>query len=131
MAGFNDIKISRRLVLKRLDENFSYPLPAGAAVRRVQFLNRTANAVTGGLRVGTAAGGTQIVAATAVGDSALVEATIASPGISTSASTLYISAVTAWNGAEVDVAIEYDELLDSKGKQPNADGLAYLLHDPV
>lgn len=131
MAGFNDVKISRRLVLKRLNANIAYPLPAGAAVRRVQFLNRTTTGVSGGMRVGTTDGGEQVVATVAVGSAALVEATIASAAISTTAQTLYIQAVTAWGVSEVDVAIEYDELLDSKGKQPNADGLPYLLHDPV
>lgn len=131
MAGFNEVKISRRLVLKRQGANIAYTIPAGAAIRRVQFLNRTTTAVSGGMRVGTTDGGAEVVAATAVGASALVEATVVTPAISTSAQTLYIQAVTAWGASEVDVAIEYDELLDSNGKQPNADGKAYLLHDPV
>lgn len=131
MAGFNEVKISRRLVLKRLNENFEYTVPAGAAIRRVQFYNRTTTAVSGGMRVGTAAAGSEVVAATAVGASALVEATVVSPVIATTPQTLFIEAVTAWGASQVDVAIEYDELLDSNGKQPNADGKEYLLHDPV
>ena len=132
MAGFNQIKISRRLVLKRLAANISYPLPAGAAVRRVQFYNRTTESVT--VRVGSATAGQQVVADVAVGDGALIEATVLTPLINTTAQKLFISADAGFGTAVIDVAIEYDELLDSKGKQPNVDGtdnLPYILHDPV
>ena len=96
----------------RLSANGTVVLPAGALATRIYFRNRTANAVTGGIRIGTSDGGTQVVTAQAV--AASVQATIvptitgyslAQPQVD---ATWYIQAVSAWNSAAVDILIDYD-----------------------
>lgn len=98
----------KRLV--RLTANGTITLPAGVLLRRIYFRNRTANAVTGGIRVGTAATGTQVVTAQAVGASAIVSILPTIENYQAAAQTLYIEAVTAWNSADVDVLVTYEEI---------------------
>lgn len=86
--------------------NATVPLPAGFAVKRIYARNTTANAVTGGLRIGTTNGGSEILGATALAGNTIVEAAPAASGLSASAQTLYVQAVTAWNSASVDLSIE-------------------------
>lgn len=89
-------------------------LPIGAVVRSIQIQNTTANAVTGGLRIGKTAGAADVVAATAVGANALVTingAAILIPWFSqASTQQLFISTVVAWNSANVTVWVLYDTL---------------------
>jgi len=86
--------------------NATVPLPAGFAVKRIYARNTTANAVTGGLRIGTTNGGSEILGATALAGNAIAEAAPVASGLSASAQTLYVQAVTAWNSASVDLSIE-------------------------
>lgn len=95
---------------KTLSANGTLTLPKGYFMERIWFKNRTANAVTGGIRIGTAGGGTQVVTAQAVAASvqAVITPTIsgyslAQPQVD---ATLYIEAVSAWNSAEVDVVVD-------------------------
>jgi len=89
----------------------SLVLPAGAYVHNVVVQNTTANAVTGGIKVGTTAGGTDVVAAltcgancyTFVADASLLKRVFSA----TASQTLSIDAVTAWNSASVDVTVFY------------------------
>jgi hypothetical protein len=64
--------------------------------------------VTGGIRIGTTAGGADVVAAQAVAGNAIdtvAEANILKRVFSrTAAQTLHIQAVTAWNSASVELA---------------------------
>ena len=87
----------------------TFVVPAGYAIQYVYINNTTANAITGGLKFGTAAGGTQVVAAQAVGANALLvilSADIVSRIFSrTVPQTVYFDAVTAWNAASVDIKI--------------------------
>lgn len=103
--------VARRIVLKGVTANREVKLPGGADVKRFYFWNRTANAVTGGIRVGSAAAGTQYVTAQAIAANGLyrTEATVQAPIVQT-AKSLFIEAVTAWNSASVDIIVEYDEL---------------------
>lgn len=87
-------------------------LPAKAYIQQIIFSNSVAAAVTGGISIGTAANGTQIVAAQAVGastDVAVAQAAILLPVPVTTglASTLNMAAVTAWNSANVTVTVIY------------------------
>lgn len=87
-------------------------IPANAAVTKIHVRNKTANAVTGGVKVGTTAGGTDVLAAGAVAASAVTSFTPLIPAVNTAGTrTLYIAAVTAWNSAVLDVAVEFDELV--------------------
>ena len=98
----------KRLV--RLTANGTITLPAGVLLRRIYMRNRTANAVTGGIRVGTAATGTQVVTAQAVAASAIVSVLPTIENYQAAAQILYIEAVTSWNSADVDVLVTYEEI---------------------
>lgn len=93
-----------------LTANGSLVLPAGVLLRRIYFKNKTANAVTGGIRIGTAAAGTQVVTAQAIAASAIVSVLPTIENYQAAAQTLYIEAVTAWNSAEVQVIATYEEI---------------------
>lgn len=99
----------------RLTANGTLTLPKGHFIERIWFKNNSANAVTGGIRIGSAAAGTQYVTAQAI--AASVQAVIA-PTISGYSlvqpqvdSTLYIEAVTAWNSADVTVLVDCEVVL--------------------
>lgn len=93
-----------------LTANGQIVLPAGVMLRRIYFRNRTANAVTGGIRIGTSAGGTQIVTAQAIAANAIVSVLPTIENYQATAQTLFVEAVTAWNGAQVDVFVQYEEI---------------------
>jgi len=89
-------------------------LPAGAIITNIVIHNTTANAVTGGVNIGTAAAGAQVVSALAVGANALVtvpQASILAQTFNSSgtpiAQQLFVNAVTAFNSASLNVTIFY------------------------
>jgi hypothetical protein len=85
-------------------------IPAGYAIERVYVVNTTANAVTGGISIGTSALGSDVVVALAVpaNSFALIPlASVLKNVFSTSASqTLFISAVGSWNSASINVVVK-------------------------
>jgi hypothetical protein len=87
-------------------------LPAGAYIKMVVIQNNSANAVTGGVSLGTTANGTDIVAAQAVAANALVfvtDATLLKRVFSaTAAQPLHLAPVTSSNTANLTVTIVYD-----------------------
>ncbi len=92
---------------------FTVAVPKGAVVRQIYVRNDTANAVTGGIKVGTTLAGTDVHAAIAVAASAVVNASPLIGAINTAGvRTLYFDAVTAWNSAQVDVVVEFDYLVN-------------------
>jgi hypothetical protein len=92
--------------------NGTIVIPQGAVVRRIYIRNKTANAVTGGIRVGTTATGVDVHATIAVAGSAVLSALPLIEAINLAAArTLYVEAVTAWNSASLDVVIEYQDLV--------------------
>jgi hypothetical protein len=91
---------------------FTIPVPQGASIRDIHIRNNTANAVTGGIKVGTVAGGTDVLAAGAVAANALVSFVPLIGAANPAASrTIYVDAVTAWNSANIDIAIEWTDLV--------------------
>lgn len=86
--------------------NTSITVPAGHAISQIIVENTTANAVTGGVRVGTTAGAADVVAALAVGANALTfvaDAAVLKRFFSRTASqTLFVEAVVAWNSASLN-----------------------------
>lgn len=88
---------------------FTFPVPAGYYIKDIFVENTTANAVTGGIKVGTTDGGVDVVAALAVGANALtyvLDAALLKRIFSlTAATTLYFDAVTAFNSASLNVTI--------------------------
>lgn len=104
-------KVRGKRVVQKLAANGTVTLPKGAYLDAIWFRNRTANAVTGGIRVGTTNGGTEVVAAQAVAGSSVSKNLPTVGAYSATADTvLYVQAVTAWNSAVVDVLIEYTEI---------------------
>jgi hypothetical protein len=98
---------SVRLSAVAADATFN--VPAGYAIEAITIRNTTGNAVTGGIKIGTTAGGTDVVAAQAVAANSLV--TVADAAIlkryfsATLETTLYFEDVTAWNSASLEVAV--------------------------
>lgn len=95
--------------------NFTMAVPAGMVIRDIFVRETAGNAVTGGLKFGTSSGGTQVVTAFAVAGNSF--AAVSASDISarlfsaTSAQTLYVQAVTAWNSASVDVTVTLDRAI--------------------
>jgi hypothetical protein len=93
--------------------NTTISVPAGWALEAIHIENTTANAVTGGIRIGTTAGGTEFVTAWAVaGNDKLTSPGPTLSGFNTNfnffsrtvAQTLFIEAVTAWNSASLQMS---------------------------
>lgn len=83
--------------------NETFVIPAGWGISRLIIANVTANAVTGGIRIGTTDGGADVAVAIAVGANAIIfvdDAAILKHYFSDSAGqTLYAQAVVSWNSA--------------------------------
>jgi hypothetical protein len=103
-------KVKRKFRYVNQVANFTIPLAAGKVLRSIYIAERNGLAITGGLRIGTAAAGTQVLVAGAVAASALVNYPPVIGALSKVDQTLYVEAVTSWNGAQVDVVIEYEEV---------------------
>lgn len=86
-------------------------LPANTYITEIVYSNAIAAAVTGGISIGTTANGTDVVAAQAVGSSALTftpNASVLKQVFSTTAATpLHAAAVTSWNGANVTITVKF------------------------
>lgn len=85
----------------------SWQLPAGSVLLNIAVRSNNANAMTGGLKIGTTVGGTQILLALALPGLALNASVPGLPGINATPLTLYFDAVVAWNNANVDIAFIY------------------------
>lgn len=93
---------------------FTMSVPANNGIDAMYIKGNNANAITGGLKVGTTLGGTDVISAQTVGANALLKVAdadllkkIFSSG---SAQTLYFDAVSSWNSANIDVTIKYSEI---------------------
>lgn len=86
--------------------NTTVSIPAGNIIQDLVIQNTTGNAVTGGIKIGTTNGGTDVVLALAVGanslqtvlDAALLKRVFSMSG----ATTLYIQTVTLWNSSSLN-----------------------------
>lgn len=114
MAGIGIQPIEQRITLLAQTTANNFILPANCAIREIFVFNTTANAITGGLKFGTTAGGTDVVAALTVGASSTAFATDAallkryfSP---TATQQIFFDAVAAWNSANVNITIIYENL---------------------
>lgn len=106
-AGLDDDRLVLRLETVTADTSFV--VPAGYRINSIDIINTTANAVTGGVNIGTAAAGAQIVSAVAVGANAIVST---SPLIRLFAAqqTVHVSAASAWNSASLKVIVILDQI---------------------
>lgn len=86
-------------------------LPPGAYIDRIIVQETSGASITGGLKIGTASGGTQVASALLCGTSCLVWVPDASLSTrifaSTAAQTLFIDAVSSWNSARANVTVMY------------------------
>ncbi|WP_027060545.1 hypothetical protein [Mesorhizobium loti] len=98
------------LVKNAVTANTTISVPAGWYIADIVFANTTANAVTGGVKIGTTSGATDVVAAQAIAGSAIgkvPDASILKTLFSrTAAQTLFIQTVTSWNGASVELSFK-------------------------
>ncbi len=105
----------RRMVFHEYKGDGIIVVPKGAALKDIYYQNTTANAITGGLRIGTTAGGTDVVTAHAVSANEtghIPAASFSKRFFSITANTpLYISAVTAWNSASLTLIATFEELI--------------------
>lgn len=87
--------------------NATVVIPAGQFITGIVFKGNNANAVTGGIKIGTSSGATDVVAAQAVAGNSLAmitDAALLKKVFSYSVDqTLYVQAVSAWNSANVDI----------------------------
>ncbi|MFL5259296.1 MAG: DUF2793 domain-containing protein [Hyphomicrobiales bacterium] len=94
--------------LRAVSANTTLSIPAGWAIDKIHYAETAGNAVTGGIKIGTSSGGSDVVSAQAVGANALD--TVADGNVlkkvfsRSSAQTLFVQAVTAWNAASVELS---------------------------
>ncbi len=100
--------------LTGVTSNTTASIPANCYIQSIFIKNNTANAITGGLRIGTTDGGVDVVVALTVGANAILvipAATLLLQVFSTSApQTLFLQAVVAWNSASLDINIIYGQM---------------------
>lgn len=113
MTGYNTL-ILQKITLTAQTAAGNFILPANCVIREILVFNTTANAITGGLKFGTTAGATDIAAALAVAASvtafltdALMLKRFFSP---TATQQIFFDAVVAWNSANVNITILYENL---------------------
>ena len=89
----------------------SVVIPAKALLLNIAYNNNTANAVTGGLKIGTTSGGTDVVAAQSIGANAngtmVQSGTLLKMFFGNSSQTLFYDAVSSFNSATVDLYFVY------------------------
>ena len=99
------------LVANALTAAGTVTLPAGAYIDRIIVQSVSAGAVTGGMKIGTTSGASDVVGAAICGANCLIwvpDASIATRIFaSTSPQTLFIDAVTAFAGVSVTVTVMY------------------------
>lgn len=105
----------KQLRILGVTANFSaVRIPAGHMISFIAVYNRTTNAITGGLNIGTTDDGQEIVATFAVGASALdflQDTEILKRIFSlTAVQQLFIHAETSWNSANIDIFIGLEKL---------------------
>lgn len=93
------------------DIPLTVPVPAGTYIQMLIWQNTTANAVTGGMSLGTTANGTDVVAAQALAANALVFTTDAlllkRVFSATAGTTLHMAPVTSSNTSNITLTIVY------------------------
>ena len=92
----------------------AFTIPAKGYIQQIIISNTTANAVTGGINLGTTSGAADIVSAIPVGANALVRVTDAELLRSifslTASQLVFISAGSAWNSASLTLYLVYGQL---------------------
>lgn len=94
--------------------NTTISVPPGWAIDQIFYANTTAGTVTGGVKIGTTSGATDVVAAQAVGANAIgviADANVLLKLFSrTVAQTLFIQPVTSWNSQTVEFSFSLEKV---------------------
>jgi hypothetical protein len=86
-------------------------IPAGYEIKSIVVEEDAGAVMTGGLKIGNTAGGTEVVNAEDIQASALVSCALGKTIFSlTSTTALYVRAVSAWNGARINVNIRLEQI---------------------
>ena len=87
--------------------NSQIVIPSNSYIDMILFKETAGNAVTGGIKIGTTVGGTDIVSSQAVPASTAghINDSTMQTRVFTAPQTLYIGAVSSWNGAKVNFTI--------------------------
>jgi hypothetical protein len=111
MPLVQDTKLKDIIVNQKLAQegNFQFNYQAGGIqIISIQIHETAGNAVTGGLRIGTSAGATDVVVAQAVGANALfvlTDVAVVKKTFPFVPFDLYVEAVTDWNGAVINCTL--------------------------
>jgi hypothetical protein len=92
--------------------NGTFTVPAGYRISFVDITNTTANAVTGGVHLGTTALAHDVVNAKTVGANARTSIETVDKRFFAAEQIIYISAHTAWNSASLNFVITLDQMTD-------------------
>ena len=109
--AFVGAPVQRTLLIRNVAAAGSVAVPKGARIVKVIAHQQTANAVTGGIKFGSTSGAVDIVAALAVAgtvDLIVTDLSILKNAYA-AAGSVFFDAVTGWNSAVVDIAINYEE----------------------
>lgn len=116
--GTSDAKVKAlipNLMVTDRSANFSFIVPAGHAIRDIYIKETAGFAITGGLRIGTTNGGNDVLSGFAVGANSIPivkDAVLLKRAFSLVADqTLFVQAVTSWNGAHITGRVFLDRLI--------------------
>lgn len=98
------------LELDGVTDDTTFVVPAGFVLKSVYILNTTSNAVTGGIKIGTTDGGTEVVSSIAVGADEFAIFHDGGLFSTESDTTLYLQDVTSWNSASLNIRIQMEQL---------------------
>lgn len=90
----------------------TFTVPAGYRISFVDITNTTANAVTGGIHLGTSALAHDVLNAHTIGANASISVETLDKRFFAAEQIVYISAQTAWNSAELNFVITLDQMTD-------------------
>lgn len=98
-----------------LTSNGTIVIPAGHSIRQIDILETNNATITGGLKIGTTNGGVEVLVALPVTNLSLqsvLDASLLRRAFSLSAdTTLYVQAVTLWNGASISMYVHLNRLI--------------------
>lgn len=115
LPAINYLGGENSIILSAVTGDTTATIPPGYALRDIAIYNTTANAVTGGIKIGTTSGAVDVVAAQAVGANAYLLVPAADILLrlfsATASQTLFIQDVTAWNSASLNIVITLDRVI--------------------
>lgn len=111
--GYNQLGYTYKSSAITEDTTLTDVVPTGYRITGIAFQEGAGNAVSGGLNIGSAAAGQQVVATETVGASAIGMCTLVTGGpfSASAAQSLYVHAESAWNSASVTLFITMEKVI--------------------